>query len=331
MAPQDPNDFDQSLNEDRIQEPLRGLLNNSEGDNITSHRRQGDDTHCRGDSEPNKRDSLSKRTFSGMSERFIENVYYVKDSRTVSRLSVARRWIGKTVNDNRVQGFILALIVINAIMMGIATYPVVKDNPNVSSKFELIDQIFLIIFTIEAALQITYRGLTLFKDAWLVFDVTIVAISWAFDTVQVARAFRVFRALRLIARVDVMRNLIKALVGVIPNVTAIVMLLFLVFYIFAVMFTQLYKEESKQYEREEQYFVALPETFFTLFQIMTMVSNLPITLHNICLMVLSQKTTKPSICRTSGVEYSSKHMKCITGRGSHSFLLSLYQHSFLQI
>jgi hypothetical protein len=157
-------------------------------------------------------------------------------------------------------------------MMGIATFPVVKDSPNVSSKFELIDQIFLIIFTIEAAMQLAFHGWTLFKDAFLVFDLTIVALSWALEGVKVARAFRIFRALRLITRIDVMRNLIKALISVLPNLTGIAMLLFLVFYIFAVMFTQLFKDASKQYPRTQQYFVALPETFFTLFQMMTLVS-----------------------------------------------------------
>jgi hypothetical protein len=207
-----------------------------------------------------------------MSARFAEGIDYVVQNPPISHLNKARKQIGKTVNDERIQGFILALIVINAIMMGIATFPVVKDSPNVSSKFELIDQIFLIIFTIEAAMQLAFHGWTLFKDAFLVFDLTIVALSWALEGVKVARAFRIFRALRLITRIDVMRNLIKALISVLPNLTGIAMLLFLVFYIFAVMFTQLFKDASKQYPRTQQYFVALPETFFTLFQMMTLVS-----------------------------------------------------------
>jgi hypothetical protein len=39
------------------------------------------------------------------------------------------------------------------------------------------------------------------------------------------------------------------------------------------MFTLLFKDVSKQYPRQQQYFVALPETFFTLFQMMTLVSR----------------------------------------------------------
>ena len=212
-----------------------------------------------------------KRTISDLSDQFVENMHHVAETPPVRQMNDLRKLVGKFVNDDRVQAFILALIVINAIMMGVATYPFVKENPHVSSIFDLIDQIFLIIFTIEAAMQLTYHGWTLFKDSFLVFDLTIVALSWALDGVKVARAFRIFRALRLITRIDVMRNLITALISVIPNLTAIIMLLCLVFFIFGVMFTNLYKDASKQYPRTQQYFVALPETLFTLFQMMTLV------------------------------------------------------------
>ncbi|KAL7510996.1 hypothetical protein ACHAXN_007915 [Cyclotella atomus] len=260
----------------RTQDPLSKPIDDSDrdGEDLTNpsehYPLQGSESIRPGIQVSGRREEMSKRTLSNLSDRFMENVYYMKESRTVGRLNNVRQRIGDRVNDNRVQWFIVVLIMVNAIMIGIATFPTVKDNPEAKSTFELIDRVFLIIFTIEATMQLTYHGCALFKDAWLVFDLSIVAISWAFDKIQVARAFRIFRALRLIARIDVMKNLIKALIGVIPNVTAIAMLLTLVFYIFGVMFTQLYKDVSKQYPREEQYFVALPDTLFTLFQIMTM-------------------------------------------------------------
>jgi hypothetical protein len=215
----------------------------------------------------------SKQTFPDVNERFVEMISHAKENLIISRLNDFRIHMGEFVNDSRIQRFILALIVINAIMMGVATFPFVKDNQGVSAKFELIDEIFLIIFTIEAVMQLAYHGWTLFKDAWLVFDLTIVALSWALEGVKVARAFRIFRALRLIARIDVMKNLIIAVTSVVPNLIGILLLLLLLFYIFAVMFTQLYKDISKQYPRQQQYFVGLPETFFTLFQMMTLVSH----------------------------------------------------------
>ena len=52
-----------------------------------------------------------------------------------------------------------------------------------------------------------------------------------------------------------------------PRILAIGLLLFLVSYIFAVMFTQLFKD---LYHISEDYFGRIDDTFFTLFQIMTL-------------------------------------------------------------
>lgn len=55
-----------------------------------------------------------------------------------------------------------------------------------------------------------------------------------------------------------------------PRMCAIGILLFLVSYIFAVMFTQLFKELYEQGKTTEDYFSRMDGTFFTLFQIMTL-------------------------------------------------------------
>jgi len=180
-----------------------------------------------------------------------------------------RKYIGERVNDPRVQTFILVLILINSIMMGIATFPFVKDNPETSNKFDIADQIFLIIFTVESGLQLLYFGWFLFTDSFLVFDLLIVIMSWALEGTQVIRAFRIFRALRLITRIEVMRNLVMALFDVIPKMTAIAMLLMLIFFIFGVMMTQLFKGMYPQ-TLSQPYFESLWYTLFTLFQMMTL-------------------------------------------------------------
>ena len=182
----------------------------------------------------------------------------------------ARRFMGRIINDERVQNTVLLLIVINALMMGVATFPAIKANPDIMSKFELADQIFLIIFTIESGMQLLYHGWTLFKDGFLVFDLLIVVMSWSLEGAQVFRAFRIFRALRLITRVDTLRNLVLALFSVVPKMTAIIMLLALIFYIFAVMFTQMFKGMYEAGEVSDPFFDSLPDSFFTLFQMMTL-------------------------------------------------------------
>jgi len=185
-------------------------------------------------------------------------------------LNDSRKFAGKIINDHRVQNFILLLIMVNAVMMGVATFPPVKDNPVVNEKFELVDKVFLAIFTIESSMQLIYHGYTLFKDGFLVFDVLTVVTSLAFQGGQVFRAFRIFRAMRLITRIKTLKNLVLALFAVFPKMTAIFMLLLLIYYIFAVMFTQLFKGMYEEKLVTEPYFDTIYYSMFTLFQMMTL-------------------------------------------------------------
>lgn len=148
-------------------------------------------------------------------------------------------------------------------MIGMATFPEIKENPTVASAFETVDLVILIIFTFESIAQFFFNGCRrFFKDGWLVFDLIIVGISWASVEVEELKAFRVFRSLRFITRVSVMRNVVVALFSIIPAITAIFVLLLLIFYIYAVMFTQLYKDSVPYY------FGRMDYTLFTLFQIL---------------------------------------------------------------
>jgi hypothetical protein len=70
---------------------------------------------------------------------------------------------------------------------------------------------------LELALQFIYRDIKLFLDGWLVFDFCIVLMSWSLESLQVVRTFRVFRALRLVTRVRVLKNLVSALFSVGPR------------------------------------------------------------------------------------------------------------------
>lgn len=97
-------------------------------------------------------------------------------------------------------------------------------------------------------------------------------MSWALTGAQVFRAFRIFRAMRLITRIDTLKNLVLALFSVVPKMTAIFMLLMLIFYIFAVMFTTLFKGLHDDELVEYPYFETLYDSLFTLFQMMTLVS-----------------------------------------------------------
>jgi len=179
-----------------------------------------------------------------------------------------RQKCGIWVNNDKVQITMVTFISINAIMMGLATFDFIKDNPVWDSTFETCDRVFLIIFTIELIMQGIYHGIRLFQDGWLVFDLIIISASWALNQLQIVRAFRVFRIFRLVTRVKLMKDLILALFSVMPRMAAIFLMLLLIFYIFAVMFTQLFEDSTD--EDVNAYFGSLALSILTLFQVMTM-------------------------------------------------------------
>ncbi|MDA3909467.1 MAG: ion transporter, partial [Sulfurimonas sp.] len=168
--------------------------------------------------------------------------------------------------NGKFQNFIIALIIINGITMGLETS---KDfMMNYGSIIHIFDKFVITVFTIEIMLRIYAHRLLFFKDTWSLFDFVIVAISLMPSTggFEIFRILRVFRLFRLITVVPQMRKIVLALVSVIPGMLSIAALLMVFFYIFAIMATQLYSESFPHW------FGTLGESFYTLFQIMTLES-----------------------------------------------------------
>lgn len=177
-----------------------------------------------------------------------------------------RMWCGSMVNNEWVQIGMIALIIINALMMGLATFDFVMENPEVDQIFLKIDKVFLVIFSIECAMQLIYLGLALLADGWLAFDLMIVILSWSLESLQIVRAFRIFRAFRLVTRVKPLRDLVLAIGAVMPRMYAIAALLLLIFYIFSVLFTELFSELPLS----DTYFTTLDRSLFTCMEMMTL-------------------------------------------------------------
>ena len=174
--------------------------------------------------------------------------------------------IKQFVESSNFQNFIIGLIIINGITMGLETSKgIMADYGTILYMF---DKLVISIFTIEIILRIYVNRVSFFKDGWSIFDFTIVAISLIPTSAgfEILRILRVLRLLRLITIVPQMKKIVMALVQVIPGMASIGALLSLLFYIFAIMATQLFGEQFPQW------FGTLGETFYTLFQIMTLES-----------------------------------------------------------
>jgi len=177
---------------------------------------------------------------------------------------------GELINNEGFQSAMIFLIILNAIMMGIGTFDFVSDNEEVADVFDIVDDVFLIVFTAEIGLQLMHHGMGVFRDGFSTFDFLIVTSSWLFQPLQVIRALRVIRAVRIISRIKEMKNLTTALLNVIPSLVAIGFVLLLLFYVFGVLFTELFRDLYQQGALDMDYFSRLDKTFFTLFQLMTL-------------------------------------------------------------
>ncbi|WP_404382896.1 ion transporter [Caenispirillum salinarum] len=170
------------------------------------------------------------------------------------------------VESPRVQRFILALIVINAVILGLETSSAVMEA--VGPALIAIDTVILGVFVVEIALRIAAHGWRFFRDPWGVFDFIVVGIALVPQTgpFSVLRALRVLRVLRVVSAVPRMRRVVAALLSAIPGLGSIIALLALVFYVAGVMATKLFGASFPEW------FGTLPESVYTLFQVMTLES-----------------------------------------------------------
>jgi len=162
------------------------------------------------------------------------------------------------------QHVVIGLILLNAITLGLETSESVMEV--VGDGLHALDAILLYLFTAELLLRIyAFRG-RFFRDPWGMFDFIVVSIAWmpASGPLAVLRALRVLRVLRLISVVPSLRNVVEAMLGALPGMGSIVLLMGLIFYVFAVMATKLFGAGM------EEQFGSLGASLFTLFQLMTL-------------------------------------------------------------
>jgi voltage-gated sodium channel len=178
-------------------------------------------------------------------------------------VTTARARVAAFVEHARFQRFIIWVIVLNAIVLALQTYPFITDR--YGSLVGWLDSIALGIFVIELALKLFAYRWDFFKNPWNVFDFVIVAIALvpASGPFAVLRALRVLRVLRLISRVESMRRVVGALLAAVPGMVSIMALAGLIIFVAGVMGTAMFGDASPTY------FGDLGTSLFSLFQTMT--------------------------------------------------------------
>ncbi|MBK8014209.1 MAG: ion transporter [Deltaproteobacteria bacterium] len=177
-----------------------------------------------------------------------------------------RKRLAELVDGPRAQALITAIVLINALELGLRTDADVLRA--IGPLLHAIDLVCLSVFVLEiAAKLLTYRA-GFWRSGWNVFDFAIVSIAlvpgsgpWA-----VLRALRVLRVLRLLTVVPSLRRVVAAFLHAIPGLAGVVAVMAIFYYTAGVLATNLFGETHAQW------FGTLGKSLYTLFQVMTLES-----------------------------------------------------------
>ena len=177
-----------------------------------------------------------------------------------------REWVTEWVEDARVQNTIIAIIVFNAVTLGLETSVTVRAYAG--DLLGWVERAVLTIFVVEILIKLYAYRLQFFRSGWNTFDFVIVGISLVPDAgpLAILRALRILRLLRLLTKMQRLRRIVESLLRAIPSIGWIAVLLLMVFYIFAVMGTKMFGESFPDD------FGHLGLSMYSLFQIMTLES-----------------------------------------------------------
>ena len=174
----------------------------------------------------------------------------------------------RLVESNGFEYCIIAVILANAVLLGLGTFPRIEQN--YGDWLHLGNRVVLGIFVAEAALKmlaLAPRSHRYFASGWNIFDFAVIVFSFVPVTAEfamVSRLARLLRIVRLITTVRELRIIVSALVRAIPSVGHVMVLMSIVVYIYAIMGYHLFSEH------DPQNWGSLGLAVLTLFEIITL-------------------------------------------------------------
>ena len=162
----------------------------------------------------------------------------------------------------------IGLILFNALLIGLETSSAVAAR--YGEWLHLGNDAILAVFIVEAALKLAAvapRFQRYFGNGWNLFDFAIIVFSLVPATGEfalVARLIRVLRVLRLVSAVPQLRLIVATLVRSIPSMGHVVVLLSILFYVYAVTGYHLFSAH------DPEHWGALGAALISLFQLVTL-------------------------------------------------------------
>jgi voltage-gated sodium channel len=185
------------------------------------------------------------------------------------------RFAQVVVADTRFDWIITAVILLQAVVLALEAtpqlHPFSREGELLeSSLFGLTQTLVVSVFIIEATLRLIAlypKPQSYFRDGWNCFDFAIIILSLipvtgGFSTV--ARLIRLLRITRLITKSTELRAIVSTLVRSIPSIFNILILLAILFFIYAIVGYHLFRNI------DPHHWSSFPTSATTLFQIITL-------------------------------------------------------------
>ena len=153
----------------------------------------------------------------------------------------------RLVDSNAFNTAIIAVIVANAVVLGLQTYPsIVEDH---GDTLDLLNGVFLGVFVVELALRIASYGrrpLAFFRSGWNVFDFVVIAAAFVpgiRDSSTLLRLARLARVVRVVRLLPDVRVLIVGVFRSLPPLLSMALLTTVILFVYGMIGWLLFAEE----------------------------------------------------------------------------------------
>jgi len=161
---------------------------------------------------------------------------------------------------------VISIIILSALLIGAHTYELA---PTWDKILRVLDYSVTLFFLVEISLRFwsEEHKRDFFKSGWNIFDTLIVLVSIiplsGGDMALLGRLIRIFRVLRMVSIIPELRILINSLLRTLPQMGYVVILMFIIFYIYAAVGSTVFHHIN------ETLWGDISISMLTLFRVMT--------------------------------------------------------------
>jgi len=140
--------------------------------------------------------------------------------------------------------FVVGVIIFSALVIGVKTYEI---PPAMLQAVAVMDWMITLIFLAEISIRFLgeENKKHFFKVPWNIFDTLIVVVSLIpiedSEMALIGRLVRIFRVLRMVSIIPELRTLLNSLVKALPQLGYVMLLMFIIFYIYAAIGTTFFE------------------------------------------------------------------------------------------